>query len=343
MKITDFHEFQTLEMAMTALRKDTGANIKRLPLPAESEGNPDAYMEIKLKKIQSEFWVEIKREVRAHMIERLISQFGAKKDQWLLVARYIATPVKEFLKNHGYNYLEVTGNCFISTDNLFISINNKEVKQVLKTPEGKLWKPTGLKFLFVILQDPLMLARTQREIAQASDIALGNISSFLDELRIGKYLVKEGDEERLQHREKLIERWVEAFHITLRPKIQRGIFRFVNNDKQKAWREVDMPGIYWAGEPGADLYTNYINPENFAVYTSRPTVDLLKNLRILPDDNGNVDVLNKFWNDWSLENNFPNAAPHLLVYAELKNSLDSRNWEVAEKIKNLLLHGSKPI
>lgn len=341
MRVTEFHELQTLEMAIAELRKETGASLKRLSLPAQSEGNPDAYIEIKLKKTHHKFFVEVKREVRLPMIERLISQFGSKKDQWLLVARYIATPAKEFLKGHGYNYLEMTGNCFISTDNLFISINNKEVKHVLKTPEGKLWKPTGLKFLFVILQDPNMLTRTQREIAQAADIALGNISNFLEELRSGEYLVKEQDQEKLKQREILIERWVQAFHIILRPRLKRGTFRFLNTDKQKGWRDVDIPGIYWAGEPGADLYTNYLNPENFSLYTSKPTIDLLKNLRIIPDNKGNVEVLDKFWNEWGNQNNQQYAAPYLLVYAELKNSLDSRNWEVAEKIKNLLLDENK--
>jgi hypothetical protein len=328
---------QTLNAAISELKKITGASIKPMPLSVNRNGNPDAVLEIKLRKIQQQFFISIKNEVREHNINSLVTAIGSKKDQWLLVARYIPAPIKDFLKKHGYNYLEMTGNCFINTDQLFISVSDKEIKHVLKTPEGKLWKAAGLKFLFVILQDPVMLANTQREIAQAADIALGNISNLLEELRMGGYLVKNEYGELLQHRDKLIERWVEAFHITLRPKLQRGAFRFINVEKQKAWRDTTLTGIYWGGEPGADLYTNFLNPEHFTLYSSRPTVDLMKNLKIIADNTGNIIVLDKFWNAWDKEKQLPYAAPLLLVYAELKNSLDSRNWEAAAKIKNMLL------
>lgn len=332
------NEKQILERAISELKKMTGAGVKRLPVSAGSVAAPDAMVEIKLRQIRHEFMIEIKGEVREHMIEHITGRFGKQKDKWLLVARYIPGPIKEFLKKHGYNYLEMTGNCFISTDQLFISINDKEVKHVLKTPEGKLWKAAGLKFLFVVLQDPTMLSKPQRMIAQAAGIASGNISNFLEELRNSGYLIGDTGVETLLHREKLIERWVEAFYITLRPKLQKGIFRFLRVNQQKEWREIELSEIYWAGEPGADLYTNFLTPESFTLYTSRPTTDLIVKLKIVQDPGGYITVLEKFWNDWSTVGTVPYAAPLLLVYAELKNSLDSRNWEAAERIKKLILN-----
>ncbi|MBO9632257.1 MAG: hypothetical protein J7578_04010 [Chitinophagaceae bacterium] len=340
MAINSNNETQILKTANAELQKISGASIRHSSMTKHKEGNPAAILEIKFRKTRQEFFVEIKNEVREHTIKGWVELVRTKKDQWLLVARYIPAPIKEFLKKHGYNYLEMTGNCFISTDQLFISINDREVKHVLKKPEGKLWKPTGLKFLFVVLDDPGMLASSQRAIAEAAGIALGNISSFLEELRQSGYLVADGKLEKLQHREKLVDRWVEAFHMTLRPKLIRDKFRFISTEKQKAWTEVELPGLYWSGEPGADLYTNFLVPEHFMLYTALPTTELIKDLKLIPDTNGNLAVLDKFWGEWKSETAVPYAAPLLLVYAELKNSLDSRNWELAEKIKSMLLNGN---
>ena len=331
---------KTLDTAIAELKNISGAGIRKIASSKNMHGNPDAVIEIKLRKIHQEFLVEIKNEIREHMIERLIENIGTEKNKWLIVAKYIPGPIKDFLKKQGYNYLEMTGNCFISTDHLFISVNDKGVKNVLKTAEGKLWKATGLKFLFVILEDPNMLTYTQRDIASAAGIALGNISNLLEELRDGGYIINEEGEEKLQQREKLIDRWVEAFHVTLRPKLQKGIFRFARPDQQKTWREQRVKDIYWTGEPGADLYTDFLNPENFQLYSSRTIADLMVNMKMIVDKNGNILVLDKFWNDWKAKNDILGAAPLLLVYADLKNSLDSRNWEAAEKIKKLLLNAN---
>lgn len=333
-------ETRILKTASAELQKISGASVRHSSMTKHKEDNPDAVLEIKFHKIRQEFFVEIKNEVREHNIKGWVEMVKTKKDQWLLIARYIPAPIKEFLKKHGYNYLEMTGNCFISTDQLFISINDREVKHVLKKPEGKLWKPTGLKFLFVVLEDPGMLASSQRAIAEAAGIALGNISGLLEELRLGGYLVAEGKQEKLQQREKLMDRWVEAFHMTLRPRLIRDKFRFISAEKQKTWNEVELPGLYWSGEPGADLYTNFLVPEYFMLYTALPTTELIKNLKLIPDTNGNLTVLDRFWGEWNTREVIPYAAPLLLVYAELKNSLDSRNWELSEKIKSMLLNGN---
>jgi hypothetical protein len=97
---------------------------------------------------------------------------------------------------------------------------------------------------------------------------------------------------------------------------------------------------YWAGEPGADLYTNFLSPEKFTLYTTKTGNELVAQLKIVPDEKGNITVLNKFWNDWQGDRSIANAAPPLLIYAELKNSLDSRNWETAEKVKTMFLNGN---
>jgi len=69
-----------------------------------------------------------------------------------------------------------------------------------------------------------------------------------------------------------------------------------------------------------------------------PQKDLIRNYRIVPDANGNIEVLTKFWRtEW---NNL--TVPVELVYADLVNTDDKRNLETAQiiyerQIKNKLI------
>jgi hypothetical protein len=58
-------------------------------------------------------------------------------------------------------------------------------------------------------------------------------------------------------------------------------------------------------------------------------MDLIKNYRLMPDKNGEIEVLDMFWNPTEGK-----TAPPLLVYTELMLEGGKRNKETAEKIYN---------
>ena len=68
-------------------------------------------------------------------------------------------------------------------------------------------------------------------------------------------------------------------------------------------------------------------------------------LGIVSDKNGNVTILEKFWGEPSRNKKVikyrdkASPAPALLIYADLINDLDSRNREIAERIKEEYLNG----
>ena len=67
--------------------------------------------------------------------------------------------------------------------------------------------------------------------------------------------------------------------------------------------------------------------------------ELVKLIKIVPDENGNIEVLQKFWKDWPGSRSVQGAVPPLLAYADLIDGSDSRRWEIAEKLKNSYLDG----
>ncbi|SEV91608.1 hypothetical protein SAMN05428988_0416 [Chitinophaga sp. YR573] len=318
--------------------KLTGGKIKQKLSP---DPMADAYVEITLGNQTYEFFIEAKNEIRQTHIPTIIQQFGREKDKWLLVAKYIPGPQKERLKAASINYLEAAGNCYINVTNIFIYINDKEVTPSRQTDIGKLWSATGLKFLSVMLSQKMLLKAPYREIAQAAGIALGNIGPMLEELKQNGYIENIDNFSQLQDREKLIRRWTELFHVVLRPKLIKGRFRFLREQQQKNWKELSIDGFYWGGEPGADLLVDYLEPQTFTIYTSKTTNELVKQLKIVPDPGGNIEIYEQYW-DQSLLMNYSipeGTAPPLIIYAELMAGTDSRSWETADRIKNNYLYG----
>ncbi|WP_165806427.1 type IV toxin-antitoxin system AbiEi family antitoxin [Chitinophaga parva] len=337
--LVDRHAEQLiLHPAMTAFAEHSGMTMRRvLEPPVDYEigsRQVDDFVQIKAGSITETLCVEIKGEVRKAGVEQLLGAM-LPRQQWLLVAKYIPAPLKEFLRHQGCNYLEASGNCYINTGQLVIFINDQEVKQVRQSNTGKIWKSAGLQYLFVVLQDPAMLQRPYRVIAKAAGISAGNIADLRKELQASDYITHEGI---FSARDKLIERWVEMYALTLKPKVFKGRFRFASKQFENNWRGLTTDGMYWGGEPGADIYTFNLLPQEFTLYTSFTGNELVSKLRIVPDEDGPITVLDKFWHDWEGDRHNRGAAPPLIVYADLRNSLDSRNWEIANRIKNSYLH-----
>ncbi|MBS1602573.1 MAG: hypothetical protein JST42_07885 [Bacteroidetes bacterium] len=331
-----------LRQAITAFTDLTGVHIKVLGFGIRDGKNlADARIRIKTPAGgDEEFNVEIKGEARAGILPALLEQFGTKKDRWLFVSQYIPGPTKEKLRQNGINYLEVTGNCFVRNDRMYLFVNDQQIKEARRPEKGRLWSASGLKLLFVLLQDKALVGATYRELSKAAGIALGSIQPLLEELQ------QEGwrNDKEWSHgkqfselRERLAIRWAEIFPVTLQRRLRMGTFRFLSPPAN--WPKQLPEGVYWAGEPAGELYTQQLVPETFTIYTDQSTNDLVKKLRIVPDQGGNIVVYKKFWQDLPALTVVGSVVPPLLAYADLRNSNDSRSWEIAEKIRTNYVAG----
>jgi hypothetical protein len=327
-------EQETLFQATEKLMMLTGMKIKTLRLAADrpNEGY-DAEIEIRNARNQVHFVVEIKNELRD---KKYIPNRHERGKDFLLVAQYIPKPLKQELKSINYNYLDAAGNCFIQTPELFIYINDQQVTESRLPTEGKLWKAAGLKFLFALLVYPELLNCPYRRIAEQAGIALGNVGGLLEELKKEGYLLDGGKKMGLfiGPKEKLIKRWAEGFRTTLKPKLLMGTFKFIDGNKANHWEQLETNLFKWGGENAGAILTNFLQPEKFTLYTMEPKAILMKNLHLVPDPNGNVEMLEQFWKDKTTgDQSKEKTVPAILAYAELLTSFDSRNQETAERIK----------
>ncbi|RAI99437.1 hypothetical protein LX64_04571 [Chitinophaga skermanii] len=341
-------EDKILREAINVFYQETLGRIVIHPIhPPSTVGKftPDALVSISLHNSEiQDLFVEIKGELNPHIAYQVLHNLGKEPTKWLLVARYIPNDVKELFKTNNINYIELTGNMYINIKGVYIYITGRNSSKARVTTLGKLWKPAGLKFLLAIISNPNRINDSYRDIASSAGIALGNISTLMGELKDEKF-IESNDEGKYQiiNKKTLINRWVELYHAIMKPKLYSGTYRFLNLDVQMKWSTIENAEIYWGGEPGADIITNNLTPNDFTFFTSLNGNELVKKLLIIPDKNGNVKSYNKFWGDITTEKIRPSketdalSAPPLLIYADLIHSLDSRNQELANTIKEKYL------
>lgn len=272
----------------------------------------------------------VKKEFRTYQVDKIIDE--APQHQNPIVIAYTLYPaLKEKLKEHGINYLEANGNLFVRADQLFLYLDREKKLDKPQKTGNRAFTPTGLKVVFGLLQKKDLINKPQREIAKTTGVALGNIPKVLKGLQETGYLYKVNKKTyATNNREELLHKWMEEYKNTLQPTLHKGTFRLMPADKD--WKDLELqpPGTVWGGEPAGDLLSNYLRPETLTIYTNETKKDLMMNYGLVPDQDGNIQVYEKFWNQVEQ----CDIAPDLLVYADLMNTQDKRCIETATMIYN---------
>lgn len=84
---------------------------------------------------------------------------------------------------------------------------------------------------------------------------------------------------------KLLLRWIQEYEITLKPSLFIGNFRFIKNDRGENWDQIEFSDeeTQRGGEPAGALITNHLRPAEFTLYTSNKRLEVMKELKLLPD------------------------------------------------------------
>ena len=279
------------------------------------------------------FYVEAKANARKSNIGMVLSKLEVqdKNKKWLLVADYLAKDVANILQKKNHNYLDVAGNASIKTDKLFIFIEGKKKESVEKKNQSRAFQEVGLKLLLLLISDPENLQMSYRALAEKTNISLGSVSNIFRELEESDFILKTNKKRVFKKMDVLLERWIIAYNEILKPRILRKKYRLANEDVNFLNTQNEFLGFVWGGESAAGFITNYLKSSNYTIYYDGELSSLAKNLKLIPDNNGNVEVYNTFWTE-DLKLKYDNMAPPLVVYADLMGTNSSRNIEAAKMI-----------
>jgi hypothetical protein len=310
--------------------------ISGLPVTVESKRKEyDAVVNINGHQFNGIARTEIRKENEGFLIN-LHCPFEGKPCGFIFIAKYIAADTAKTLQELNINYLESSGNCYIKSDNFFLFISGqKNQRNKQKTNRAKAFQEAGIKLLFHLLSNPENLQLSYRELAELAGISTGSVSNIMAELENQHYILKTKKRRILKNKLELLERWTIAYHDVLRPRLFKKQMRFV---KQPSLSELcdSSSEILLGGEPAAAILTNQLIPEQYTIYTNKNWQNLKDEVRLIPDENGKVEVLQQFWEN---ECNDNRIVPPLLIYADLMGSGFGRNIETAKIIlENELQH-----
>ncbi|WP_460763124.1 type IV toxin-antitoxin system AbiEi family antitoxin [Niabella terrae] len=333
------NEQEIIYLALENLQKNVQIQGK---WEAFDHGEPDGQIILDIADQPVRFYVEIKKELRNHDLQQMTA-FNQQYKPFMVVATRLFPKIKEELRLNNIAYLEANGNLFLKNKDTTLWIDtNKPLKTYEKTGNRAFTK-TGLKVMFLFLLDETWINRPYRQIAGHTGTGIGNITNIIKGLKQEGFLLPLAKNEyKLNNKRELLNKWVTAYDLKLKPTIKMGTFRFLKEEDFTNWKNLPIRNgkTWWGGEPAGDLLTFYLRPAELTLYTTETRNDLIKNYRLIPDDTGNVQIYQKFW---QYDNGNDNVVPPLLVYTDLMNKGDRRCTETAQKIYDEFLQSELPI
>jgi hypothetical protein len=278
-----------------------------------------------------------------NFLHSLVKNFslGSKRKKKIVVSQHISNEIAYILKEKKIHFLDTHGNAYIQTDNVFIfTMDKHRVRKAESAWAKRAFYSSGLKLIFNLLNNPGLINENYRFLSKISGVSLGSIGWIIKDLRHKDYLLQmDKNKKKLINKEKLLERWIEDYADKLRLNLLKGRYRFAKDEIKKSRISAidEFRGTFWGSEIAAELCTGYLKAERFTLYTTDNIVDIIKKLKLIPDPNGPLEILDAFWDTGNDYYSCPNpqlpgkkVVPVILIYADLVISGDARNLETAK-------------
>ena len=325
------NEREIIDTALKNLECHTGIKGFWEQALSQTDSGIDGYTSLSAYGEQLKLSTEIKREFRGYFMEELLNR--AKKNKpFLLVAEKIFPAQKQRLREEGIGYLDMAGNIYIQEKERLIWIEGHKPVRVAKeqTQTNRAFTKAGLRVVYLFLENEAYVNYTYRQIAGIASVSLGAIKPVISALKENGYLLDVNkDRMMLNNRKQLLEHWLIGYANILKPSLFVGTYLFRQTDQ---WKTLELPeGAIWGGEPAGDYLTNYLNPQQWTIYFNENKGEPIKKLRLIPKDDGNLKIYQKFfapmfqgWQNLS--------APVLVTYADLIITGDARCIETAQML-----------
>lgn len=333
------NQLQIAEQALASLKVHTGMQGNWLAGGNSLSHGIEGEVQLDVNGKQLTFHVEVKRELRAYHMDRLI-ELASRHMPLLLIADRLYPAQKEQLREHQISYLDLSGNVYIRNGDVFIWIEGQKGayhgKEARKT--NRAFTKAGLKVVFALLQNPDAINYSYRELASFAGVALGTINEVMIALKEAGYLLRMNRTRMiLDNKKQLLEHWLMGYGNVLKPSMLAGSYQMHDTLN---WKKAKLPeGVLWGGEPAADMLTGHLSPEQWTIYFSHSKIEVAKALQLVPRQEGNVKLYKKFWTDAASDTQSI-VSPDLITYADLLLTGDQRCIETAniiyeQKLNNL--------
>jgi hypothetical protein len=299
---------------------------------------------------QFDYIVEVKRGLTLPTMPVFLHKLNLLRSEGhppLLFTDYVHEALAEYLKENSVEFVDLAGNVHLQRPSLYIFVSGRKRPQTPERPT-RAFQATGVKLVFLVLKQPAALSWNYRELAEASGIALGSVAWILSDLRaLGFVRLVEKGQRELANWHDLLERWEMGYAERLRPKLfrnrcrmagERSLDELIHDIQGTAGAEKIMVG----GELGAALITGDLRPQSVTLHLLGEPQKIMTQLRLVPDPDGPVDVLDAFgrFNQWEGRTlKGLTIADPLLMRAELLLQHSERLRTIAEELRTSYIAG----
>lgn len=289
----------------------------------------DGMLKFNNRLTKTDFMFKVKKRLTFSKIPEINTN---ETKNTILIADYIPTAVKKYLKEKNQSYLDVTGNAFITDKQAVIAyIETNKNLSIFPKKTNRAFSKSGLKVIYQILIDAHILNQPYRHIGELSQVSIDTVRLVLKDLLRDKYLVKINQKQlKLINKERLLQEWATYFNKVLRPKLNQRNFKPVSKNIR-----LNVPPLNASigGELAAEYLSDYLIAESAIIYTSESFFELAKSANWIPATDGKITLIEQFWTEKEPINS-QKIVPPILVYADLLNTPNPRNIETAEIIYN---------
>jgi hypothetical protein len=308
-----------------------GEIVEHQPQVGSGRYRPDALVRLARGDEKVLYTVEVKTALRPANLGVALLQLQPFGDAGMLFADYVTPQIADILRAQNIAFADAAGNVYINRPPWYFFVKGEKPTEGAYAPKqvGRAFQAGGLRVLFALLCKPGLINENYRTIAAQAGVAHGTVGWVMAELPALGFLAEIAGKRRLLQPERLLKQWVEAYARKLRPKLLVGRYQADGN----AWQATLDPLKYaavWGGETAAAKMTNMLRPEITTLYVRQRDPALIHAARLRPDPNGNVELVTRFW---EFENDPPDLAPAILVYADLLATGDARCIEVARELR----------
>ncbi|NMV41407.1 type IV toxin-antitoxin system AbiEi family antitoxin [Ralstonia insidiosa] len=342
------HEREVLDTALKALGELTGIDGKVVATEARTSlrAKSDAVVDLKVAGQTHRYLVECKRSMdRASALALVRTQLAPHLDSGLLVAPYLSPQLAEHSRQLDLQFIDTAGNAYLKADGLYVFVSGrKPLTLPTQTSTRSAGNATAWRMAFALLCEPALVQAPYREIAETAGIALGSVGAVFQDLAARGLLVESARGRRLAAPAQMLDEWVAGYPSILRPKLHPRRFQATNPNW---WQDASLAdptqlSAQWGGEVAAARMTGYLKPATQTLYIDPPAMrDTLRHLvtkyRLQPSADGSIELLETFWRPPPSQTARESLVPPILVYADLIATMDSRNLETANLIREKII------
>ena len=320
-------ELEIIKKAARLLSEQTGLKVEY------KTGKTSDY-EVKInapdKDAETEkYFAEVKTSFSNAKLGDVLIQAKRFDAPFLFVTEYVTQPQAEKMRELKMNFLDAAGNAFINAPGFFVFITGKKGSRS-KQKSINIFRPAGMKMIFAFLQKDGFENADYRTIAAETGLTHTTVGRVFADLEKAGFLIRRaGDKRFLTNKVELLKRWTisygEQFRAALKP------VRYSSTKHTGRWWEkinIKEYKAFWGGETGGAILTKHLKPQNATIYADSNLPKLQAKYGLIKDEKGEMEILRRFWNFGE----FGDAAPPLVVYADLLATADERNLETAQII-----------